>query len=221
LLVWHVVKKKTEKIRDTLPANLKSNLHCLKCDVSKEADVLEAFEWIEKNLGGADILINNAGCLKAYELSAPNNTQAIVDTLNTNVLGVVFCTRSAFNSIKERKSNGHIILINSVAGHIVPNIGGIDLPSFNIYCPTKHAVTAMNEIYRMEFKKYGLNCKITSISPGAVDTDIFPSDFETAVKGSMPMLKPEDISNAILYVLGTPPHVQIHELTIKPMGEMV
>lgn len=35
----------------------------------------------------------------------------------------------------------------------------------------------------------------------------------------MPFLKAEDISAAVLYVLGTPPHVQVHELKIKPIGE--
>lgn len=32
-------------------------------------------------------------------------------------------------------------------------------------------------------------------------------------------LEPEDISNAVLYVLATPPHVQVHEMIIKPIGE--
>ena len=34
-----------------------------------------------------------------------------------------------------------------------------------------------------------------------------------------PKLECEDIANAVLYVLGTPSHVQVHELTIKPVGE--
>ncbi|XP_055380489.1 farnesol dehydrogenase-like [Condylostylus longicornis] len=212
-------KEKLEKIRESLPENLKLKFHMHKCDVGKEEDVLSVFKWIDNELGGTDILINNAGCLKPCDLVALDNTEKVQETVNTNIMGVVYCTRSAYNSIRERKSNGHIILINSVAGHIVPNIG-TDLPSFNIYSPTKHAVTAMNEIYRQEFKRYGLNCKVTSISPGAVDTDIFPEECADMIKSTMPLLKSEDVSNAVLYVLGTPPHVQIHELIIKPMGEM-
>lgn len=58
---------------------------------------------------------------------------------------------------------------------------------------------------------------VQSISPGVVDTEIFePSTAET-LKDCM--LKSEDIAAAVLYVLGTPAHVQVHELTIKPLNE--
>jgi NADP+-dependent farnesol dehydrogenase len=39
----------------------KGKLYALKCDVSKESEITEAFKWIKTNLGGVDILINNAG----------------------------------------------------------------------------------------------------------------------------------------------------------------
>ena len=34
-----------------------------------------------------------------------------------------------------------------------------------------------------------------------------------------PILSPEDISSGVMFAISTPPHVQIHELTIKPVGE--
>jgi len=45
--------------------------------------------------------------------------------------------------------------------------------------------------------------------------DIFP-DLDI---GDLPSLKAEDIADGIVYALSTPPHVQVHELTIKPVGE--
>ena len=45
---------------------------------------------------------------------------------------------------------------------------------------------------------------------------------EKSVKAlnTMPFLLPDDVAHAVLYVLGTPPHVQVHELMIKPLGEI-
>lgn len=58
-----------------------------------------------------------------------------------------------------------------------------------------------------------------SISPGAVETEIFGSESLEQMKAvDMDFLKSEDISNAVLYALGTPPHVQIHEMIIRPTG---
>lgn len=54
---------------------------------------------------------------------------------------------------------------------------------------------------------------LQSISPGVVDTEIFetfiPSEMLEEFKSSNPSLKSEDISQAVLYVLGTPEHVQV------------
>lgn len=59
-----------------------------------------------------------------------------------------------------------------------------------------------------------------SISPGAVETEIFGTEKLKQMKEfEVQFLKSEDISEAVLYVLGTPSHVQVHELTIKPVGE--
>jgi len=52
------------KILQALANSLKSaagKLYPLKCDVSKETDITEAFKWIKAKVGGVDILVNNAG----------------------------------------------------------------------------------------------------------------------------------------------------------------
>lgn len=69
---------------------------------------------------------------------------------------------------------------------------------------------------------------LQSISPGVVDTDFRKAaakasglnyDVEGKVFDGIPSLDSKDIADAVLYVLSTPPHVQVHELTIKPVGE--
>lgn len=54
--------EKIEKIAIELK-NEKGKLYALKCDVSKEEDILDVFKWIKENLGGVDVLVNNAGLM--------------------------------------------------------------------------------------------------------------------------------------------------------------
>ncbi|XP_055842687.1 farnesol dehydrogenase-like [Episyrphus balteatus] len=211
-------EQKLKELRESLPSNLQANLIPRKCDVSKEDQVIDAIDWTEKQLGGASVLLNNAGITRETELVTPGNTQKIREVIDTNVMGVLWFTREVFNRIKARGDEGHILIINSIAGHQVLNFIDV-LPSFNIYPSTKFAITAMTETYRQEFQLHKANVKITGICPGAVNTNIFPEEIHFFVK-DMARLKPEDIADAVLYALRTPSNVQIHEITVKPVGEI-
>uniref|UniRef100_A0A1I8MV30 Short chain dehydrogenase n=1 Tax=Musca domestica TaxID=7370 RepID=A0A1I8MV30_MUSDO len=207
--------ERVEALRDQLSPEKQGNLTALPCDVSDMQSVNEAFDTIVAKFGGIDILVNNAGSLKQGQL-VNMDVKEIQQILQTNVMGIVHCTQRAFISMKERNFPGHVVLINSVAGHGVVAPGGT--PDTNIYCPSKFAVTAMTEIYRQEFKGLDTKIKVTSISPGAVDTDIVPENARQLMGENM--LKAKDISSGVLYAISTPPHVQIHEMIIKPLGEL-
>lgn len=49
--------------------NEAGEFHPIQCDLSKEEDILSAFEWTKKNLGGVDLLVNNAGTTRAATIS--------------------------------------------------------------------------------------------------------------------------------------------------------
>uniref|UniRef100_A0A0K8UIC6 Dehydrogenase/reductase SDR family member 11 n=1 Tax=Bactrocera latifrons TaxID=174628 RepID=A0A0K8UIC6_BACLA len=207
-------KERIEALRDEVKDMAKQRIHAIKCDVRDEADVIAAFKEIESKYGPVAVLVNNAGVARYGDMLKEGNSQDIRDVIDTNVYGIVWSTREAFRSMKAQGSDGHIFLINSVAGHMIPNIPNVSL---NIYSPSKHAVTVMTEIYRQELLNNNTKIKITSISPGAVKTDIMggtPPDIPDMV-----FLSSEDIADALIYCLQTPPNVQIHELIIKPVGE--
>uniref|UniRef100_A0A1Q3FR56 Putative dehydrogenase n=1 Tax=Culex tarsalis TaxID=7177 RepID=A0A1Q3FR56_CULTA len=207
--------ERVEALRNDLKGETtRKRLHAIKCDVSKEEDILEAFRWVEQKLGGVDVLVNNAGVLRDTKLVAPGNTSDLREVLNTNVMGLVLCSREAFQSMKKRAVDGHIVHINSVAGHYIPNV-----PILSIYPASKFAVTALTETMRREFSAEGTKVKVTSISPGVVRTEMVPTEMRQV--SDYPMLEAEDIAAAVLYAVGTPPRVQIHELTIRPVGESI
>uniref|UniRef100_A0A1I8N0L4 Short chain dehydrogenase n=1 Tax=Musca domestica TaxID=7370 RepID=A0A1I8N0L4_MUSDO len=209
-------KNRVEEIIANLPAEQQPLLTAIECDVSNLDSVNKAFDEIVAKFGGVDILINNAGCTKNGQL-VTMDPEAIQSVLQTNVMGIVYCTQRAFKSMKERDVNGHVVLINSICGHkVIGGVGGT--PVTNIYSPTKFAVTALTEMYRQEFNGLGSKVKITSISPGAVNTEIMGDELKQML--GQHILSPHDISNAILYTIGTPANVQIHEMIIKPAGEL-
>lgn len=145
-------------LRNSLPTNLQGNVYLMKCDVTNEEEVFKVFSWIETSLGGTHVLVNNAGILKQCQLMDKGNTADIKAVVDTNIMGVVFCVREAYQQMKAHKVAGHIVIVNSIAGH---NVQVLPCSSLNIYHGTKHCVTAMTETYRQEFSNDGTNVKIT------------------------------------------------------------
>lgn len=143
--------------------------------------------------------------------------------VEVNLMGVVYCTRAAFKTMKNRDF-GYIININSIVGHFVP-FPTEDVSSYNTYAASKHGVTATNEVLRQELicSEHKNKIRVTSISPGEVATEMIEaSGFQGSVEAyfaSVPLLMPEDIADGVIYVLSTPPRVNVTELTIRPTGE--
>ncbi|XP_037300892.1 farnesol dehydrogenase-like [Manduca sexta] len=130
--------------------------------------------------------------------------------IDVNLKGPVICSRHAVASMKKAGFDGHIININSVAGHYVP----FDT-MFNLYSPSKHAVTVLTKTLAGELADCNSKIKTTSISPGLVHTNMVP---DSMVETKLPILKPSDVADAVMYVISTPPNVNIDELTITPVG---
>lgn len=142
-----------------LSEDLRLRYYPRKCDVTNEAEVKNTFAWIEANLGGTDVLVNNAGiAAKGPLLTSEHDTESFRNVVDTNIMSVVYCVREAFHSMKKRNFDGHVVIINSVLGHSVPMRLAEDM---NIYPATKHAVTAMVEIYRQAFSRTGTKVKVT------------------------------------------------------------
>lgn len=213
-------KEKIEELAKSLEGK-PGKLYALKADITKEEDILEAFKWVKANLGPVYILINNAGIARPSNL-IDGSTAAWKEVFDTNVLGLTIATREAVKDMRENHVDGHIIHINSVLGHYVAQV-----PDLNVYPASKFAVTALTETLRQELNLIGSKIKVTSVSPGPVETE-FPTDnklykseeyekFFTAI----PKLVGEDVADAVVYVLSTPPHAHVQELMIRPLGENV
>ncbi|RZC37291.1 dehydrogenase/reductase SDR family member 11-like [Asbolus verrucosus] len=200
--------------------NAPGQLFALKCDIAKEDDILKSFKWVTEKVGPVHILINNAGVNRTTTLT-DGTTKEWRRVFNVNVMALCICTREAIKIMKRYNISGHIIHMNSVTGHRVPNMPE---PTLNVYPASKFAVTALTESLRQELRYCKSKIKVTSISPGLVRAEFqegFPDDDVKAALNEIPALKPEDIAEAIIYVLSTGPNVQVHELTVHPLGELL
>ena len=128
----------------------------MKCDVSREDDIMRVFSEIVEKFGGSKSLINNAGILRSGSTTEADNSEKLRAVMNTNVLGLAFCTRQMFQSIRKRNVDGHIIHINSIAGHFTQFHKEFD--SFGIFGATKYAATALAEQQCHEFIKHITSC---------------------------------------------------------------
>jgi NADP+-dependent farnesol dehydrogenase len=206
--------EKVEALKSEIPENLRNNLHAMKCDVSKEEEIVATFKEIDEKFGGISVLVNNAGVNAKGSLFGRGNVDDIKNVVNVNLYGVVFCTREAYISMKKHNiEDGHIININSINGHYVPMLPRSE--SANIYPPTKHAVTALTEVYRQDLLKAKSKIRVTSISPALVDTEIREKFDKKERLGTIPMLSSKEVADAVIFALSVPQHVLIQELILR------
>lgn len=124
-------------------------------DVSKEDDVIKAFAWICQNLDQVHILVNNAGILRPFNFSDFKFEDAKA-MLDVNVMGLCVAAREAVKLFIKDNINGHIININSDAGHWV-----FDMENIAMYNASKYAVTALTESLHLEMRRKHLGTKVT------------------------------------------------------------
>lgn len=216
-------KEKVDELSQEL-RNAPGKLYSMRADVTNETDIIDAFNWIKHNVGVVHILINNAGILRMTNL-IEGETALWQNMIDTNVLGLCIATREAVKQMRADNVDGHIVHINSMSGHKV-----VYHPLMNLYPATKHAVTALTETLRQELNSFQSRIKISSVSPGFVETNIGAAaaagsghperttEMENAIRCDA-ALQPSDVADAVIYVLSTPAHVQVHELMLKPLHE--
>ncbi|CAI6349114.1 unnamed protein product [Macrosiphum euphorbiae] len=123
------------------------------------------------------------------------------------------CSREAIKIMEEIQiKEGHIININSVGGHYQFPF----MKDIAIYSATKHTVTIITESLRELMGMKNLPVRVTSISPGGVETEMTQ---ELSKLEGFKMLKSIDIAEAIMYALSTPQRVNVAEIIIRPTHE--
>ncbi len=187
----------------------------VRCDISKEEEVLNMFKIAEDKYGGIHVWINNAG-LNFDTTLLEGKTEDWRKVLDINVIGLSMVTREAVKSMKENGiNNGHIINIGSLGGLRLEK----DYHAAHMYYASKFAVRALTEGTRNEVRAAGTNIRVSQISPGVVETEfqyrMRGPEKAKKMYGSIQTMEPKDIADSVVYVLSAPLHVQVTQLTIE------
>lgn len=137
----------------------------------------------------------------------PENIRRLFEV---NVISACICLKEAINVMKDTSGKGQVIIINSVLGHRIPDLPPGMRPPFGLYPASKHALLALTTSLRQELNFLKLPIRITSISPGMVETDIL-NELDKQLVAMLPKLKVEDVTEAINYAINTPDRVRVRD----------
>jgi NADP-dependent 3-hydroxy acid dehydrogenase YdfG len=187
-------------------------------DFFEEQQIIDALAEASTRFGGLDILVNSAGIGRQATLME-GKTGDWIEMMNLNILALAIASREAIPYFPD--GGGHIVNISSLSGHRVPGRGGF-------YSATKFAVRAMTEGLRQELRIAGNLTRVSSISPGFVETELLDDYFQSGNSGmtkeeaiQFPIMKPEDIAAIAIHQLTAPANVDITDVLVRPTQQAV
>ncbi|EOB7330637.1 SDR family oxidoreductase [Staphylococcus aureus] len=191
-----------DKLQNVANQLAQDSVKVVPTDVTKKEEVDELIKIAQQTFGGLDIVINSAGQMLSSKITdyQVDEWDSMIDA---NIKGTLYTAQAALPTMLEQ-SSGHLINIASISGFEVTK-------SSTIYSATKAAVHTITQGLEKELAKTGV--KVTSISPGMVGTAITAAYNPTDRK----KLEPQDIAEAVLYALTQPKHVNVNEITVRPV----
>lgn len=185
-----------------LQENSQSEIDTHIVDVTQKDEVAKLVKETENKFGHVDILVNSAGLMLSSAIT-DGDVEAWENMIDVNVKGTLYGINAVL-PIFLNQSTGHIINIASISGFEVTK-------QSTLYSASKAAVHTITQGLEKELAKTGV--RVTSISPGMVDTPLSGNtDW-----GSRKKLDPQDIAEAVVYALQQPSHVNINEVTVRPV----
>ncbi|MEP9382064.1 SDR family oxidoreductase [Nocardioides sp. KR10-350] len=188
-------------VLDLDPSGAPEGALAVKADVTDDASVRAAVETVVSELGGLDVLVNNAG-IGAQGTVADNDDEEWRRVLDVNVLGMVRTSRAALPHL--RRSDAAVI-VNT--GSIVATAG---LPQRALYSASKGAVLALTRAMAADHLAEGI--RVNCVNPGTADTPWIgrllakaddPAAERAALEARQPhgrLVSAEEVAGAVAYL---------------------
>lgn len=167
----------------------------IKLDVSKQNEVIAAFETFKNEFGVIDILVNNAGITKDTLVirMKDDDWDAVI---NVNLKGTFLCSREAIK-LMVKQQHGNIISISSVVA-FTGNPGQAN------YSASKAGIVGLTKTIAKEYASRGI--KANAVAPGFIQTtmtEAIPEKIREEMKKNIPLGyfgAPEDVANAVIFL---------------------
>jgi NAD(P)-dependent dehydrogenase (short-subunit alcohol dehydrogenase family) len=136
-------------------------------DVTDDAGWEAAIGQVVGDLGGLDVVVNNAG-LEVTQLLVDTEPDDVRRLLEVNLIGTMLGIKHAFRAMRPggpAGAGGAVINVSSVAANIA-------FPSIGAYSATKSGVDRLTRVAAMESGKLGYGVRVNCLYPGLVPTDM-------------------------------------------------
>jgi len=213
-------KERIEMMSEEL-SDCPGKLHAVKCDLTKDAELLAMFDHVTRTYGPVHVCVNNAGMATGVSM-LDDSPEVWRKMLDLNVVVLCHLTKLVVQHMQQHSIEGHILNISSDAAYNV-----VPFNQLHFYSVTKFAVRACTDALRMELKTMKSKIRMSSVSPGPCITNFFASEggfgfSEEQSKqffSSITNLTPENVADTVLWILSTPPNVEIADVIVKSREE--
>ena len=194
-------------VNEAALASLPAGIHTMKCDVSKEEQIIALVAFAHEKMGGLNGLINNAGILKDGLLVKKDRTTGQIIKMSADQFGAVIAVNLTGATLMVREvvakmvesgqKPGVIVNMSSIARH--GNRGQSN------YVSAKAALAANTVTWAREFAPFGI--RVGAIAPGMVETPMTKGMSQKALDAFVAMIpvgrigQPEDIWQGVKFIL--------------------
>lgn len=207
-------EKLDQTVRDIVAAG--GQAFAIEADVTDQAAIEKAAEAVKAEYGRADLVFNNAGVMLPGAI-VDRKLQEWEHQINLNVSGVMRVIHAFIPHLVQAASEGATVdLVNtsSIAGQYV-------YPYFSVYTATKAYVSHLTRNLRVELGQK--NIRVSMIEPGIVSTELQghvtfqgAKDWLAQAEKTIEFLRPQDVAEAVGFLVSRPRHVNLQQITIMP-----
>ena len=201
------VTARNERELADLAGQAQGNMGFFAADISDSHQIKTIYSEAVKYLGGLDILINNAG-IGIHGTAMDISTESWDSMVNVNLKAPFMLSKLAAAQMIQQRS-GYIINIGSGASQT-------PIANYSVYCATKYGLLGFSESLALELREH--NIKVSIILPGSTATYFSGSTPEERLAAKPGILRPEDVADAVIYLLNQSPQAWTSVMNLRPLN---